>query len=53
MTDAPLDRKMDRLRELPTAMGHVLVAYSGGVDSTFLAAAARVTLSVSATRTKV
>src|SRR5438132_6708034 len=36
----PLDRKMDRLRELLRGMESVVVAFSGGVDSSLVLAAA-------------
>src|SRR4051812_14904275 len=35
-----LDTKIDSLREMLRALGSVVIAYSGGVDSTFLARAA-------------
>ena len=38
--DEMLTQKLDRLNELLSGYGSVLVAYSGGVDSTFLATAA-------------
>lgn len=39
-----IEEKQARLAEILNGLGSVLVAYSGGVDSTFLAAAARRTL---------
>ena len=36
MLDTLLQRKLDHLRSLLTDMGSVLVAYSGGIDSTFV-----------------
>src|SRR3954466_10671776 len=39
-TDATLDAKLDRLGEVLTHAGSVLVAFSGGADSAFLLAAA-------------
>jgi pyridinium-3,5-biscarboxylic acid mononucleotide sulfurtransferase len=45
MTDYPVQQeKMRRLRDIFSAMGSVVVAYSGGVDSTFLAKVAHDTL---------
>ena len=35
MLDTILQRKLDHLRSLLTDMRSVLVAYSGGIDSTF------------------
>jgi uncharacterized protein len=38
--DLPIDRRIDVLREVLAAAGGVVVAYSGGVDSTLVAAVA-------------
>ena len=38
------DKKLDRLKNLFKSMGRVVVAYSGGVDSTLLLKVARDTL---------
>lgn len=46
--DAQLQDKFDRLRELLRSYGSVLVAYSGGVDSAFLARVAHDTLGAKA-----
>jgi uncharacterized protein len=39
-TSAMLDRKAERLREILAGRGRMIVAYSGGVDSAFLASTA-------------
>ncbi len=46
--DAQLQTKFDRLRDLLRGYGSVLVAYSGGVDSAFLARVAHDTLGAKA-----
>ena len=40
MTEAALQAKLDALKRAITGMGSIIVAYSGGVDSTFVAAMA-------------